>query len=314
MTKVIAKDDDSDYFRKCPTLILCCIAGFSILDTHTMKNILVPIDFSIYSMSAAKTAAAIASKSEGNIHLLHLTDIPVGWSQQSVADQQVYPKLEGRLVEANIKIEKFAKQAFLKNCNVVTHVQGGVAFEQIPLFAKRNNINLIVMGVHGAGESDGKFIGSTAQRVLRTAPCPVLGVKKDYNLGTLKKILFASDYIEDVGPAVNTLKNLANDFGANIDLAYVNTPGHFVDDTTMESRMEKFVIIQNRVKFHRVIQNSNEKVEGIIHCAKKRNANLIAMVTHMRTLKASYLVSVTENVLFHSTVPVLSFIIHQSRH
>ncbi len=279
-----------------------------------MKNILVPIDFSAYSLAAARIAAAIASKTQGEIHLLHLTDIPVGWNQQSVEIQQEYPMLEGRLVEANIKIEKFSKQVFLKNCKVFTHVQGGVAFEQISLFAKRNKANLIVMGVHGAGESDAKFIGSTAQRVLRTATCPVLGVKKDYNLGTLKKLLFASDFVEEAGPAINIMKNLAQDMGANIDLAYINTPGHFVDDITVEKRMAKFDIIQNKVKFHHVIQNSNEKVEGILHCAQKRNANLIAMVTHLRAHKASYLLGVTESVLFHSTIPVLSFITNESRH
>lgn len=51
-----------------------------------MKNILVPIDFSTYSISAAKTAAALAAKSEGRIHLLHLLpEVPVNWDNLSVA-------------------------------------------------------------------------------------------------------------------------------------------------------------------------------------------------------------------------------------
>jgi nucleotide-binding universal stress UspA family protein len=279
-----------------------------------MKNILVPIDFSIYSLSAAKTAVAIAVKSGGNIHLLHLADIPVGWDKLPVATQQEYPLLEGRLVEAKIKLEKFSKLLLFKNCNVITYVQGGVAFEQINIFAKRNKTTLIVMGVHGAGESELKFIGSTAQRVMRTAPCPVLGVKKNFNLGGIKKILFASDFDEDVSGAINTIKNLADAFGANIDLAYINTPGHFVDDTTMQARMQKFEIIQKKVKFHRVIQNSNEKEEGILECAIRRGTTIIAMVTHLRKQKADYLVGVTESVLFHSKVPVLSFVIDESRY
>jgi nucleotide-binding universal stress UspA family protein len=241
-----------------------------------MKNILVPIDFSPYSLSAAKTAAAIALKSGSHIHLLHIADIPVGWDKQSIAQQQKYPILKARLVEAETKLDKFAQFPIFKNCNVGTNVQGGVAFEQINIFAKRNKITLIVMGVHGAGESEMKFIGSTAQRVIRTAPCPVLSVKKNLNFGSLKKILFASDFDEDVNSAVNTIKNLAYDFGASIDFVYINTAGHFVDDDTMQARMKNFVIAQKRVKFHTVIQNSNEKEEGILECTKKRNANMIA--------------------------------------
>lgn len=279
-----------------------------------MKNILVPIDFSPYSLSAAKAAAAIAHKCGSNVHLLHIADIPVGWDKQSVAQQQKYPLFEDRLVESEMKLDKFAKLPIFKNCNVGTNVQGGVTFEQINIFAKRNKMTLIVMGVHGAGESEFKFIGSTAQRVIRTAPCPVLGVKKNFNLGGLKKILFASDFDEDVRPFVNTIKNLAYDFGANIDFAHINTASHFVDDNTMQARMKNFVIAQKRVKFHTVIQNNNEKEEGILECAKKRNANMIAMVTHLRRQKSSYLAGVAESVLFHSKLPVLSFVIDEARY
>jgi nucleotide-binding universal stress UspA family protein len=279
-----------------------------------MKNILVPIDFSPYSLSAAKMAAAIALKSGSNVHLLHIADIPVGWDKKSVAQQQKYPLFEGRLVEAETKLDKFAKLPVFKNCNVGTNVQGGVAFEQINIFAKRNKMTLIVMGVHGAGDSESKFIGSTAQRVIRTAPCPVLSVQKNFNFGGLKKILFASDFDEDVSSAINTIKNLAYDFGANIDLAYINTSGHFVDDDTMQARMKNFVIVQKRVKFYAIIHNSKEKEEGILNCAKKRNASMIAIVTHLRTHKSSYLVGITESVIFRSKLPVLSFVIDESRY
>ena len=72
-----------------------------------MKDILVPIDFSPYSLSAAKTAAAIALKCCSHVHLLHIADIPLGWDKQSIAQQQKHPILEGRLVEAETKLEKF---------------------------------------------------------------------------------------------------------------------------------------------------------------------------------------------------------------
>ncbi|MBY0436450.1 MAG: universal stress protein [Cyclobacteriaceae bacterium] len=279
-----------------------------------MKNILIPVDFSNYSLSAAKTAVAIAKKSGSNLHLLHIADIPVGWSKQPVTQMQNYPQLESRLVEAEMRLEKFSKLPIFKDHRPAIHVEGGVPFEQINIFARRDKITLIVMGVHGAGDSDLKFIGSTAQRVIRTAPCPVLGVKRSFNFGNIKKILFASDFEENVSTPVSIVKNLAEDFAANIDLAYINTPGHFVDDVTTETRMKQFIISQKRVKFHTVIQNSPEKEQGILDCAKRRNADLIAMVTHLRKQKPSYLVSVTESVIFHSKLPVLSFVIDEARH
>ena len=274
-----------------------------------MKSILVPIDFSPYSLSAAKTAASLITKSEGRIHLLHLLpEVPVNWDSLPVAKQQDYPMLEGKLVEAKIKLERFSRQPFFKNCDVIFHVQGGVAFEQINLFAKKNKMDVIVMGAHGDGESEFRFVGSTAQRVVRAASIPVLSVKKNYNPGPIKKIMFASDFNPEVKPAMTSVKNLASVLGANIDLAYINTPGHFLDDNTVEARMQKFVVKQGRVKYHTVIQNSNAREEGILECAEKRKADVIAIVTHLRTHKPSYLISTAETVLLHSKVPVLSYV------
>ncbi len=279
-----------------------------------MKNILVPIDFSPYSINAAKAAVTIARKTGGNIHLLHLAKIPVGWHKIAVSVQQKYPLLEDILVDAKMKLERFSKQALFKDRNVFTHVNGGVPFEQIVLFSKKNKIDLIVMGVHGAGDTELKYIGSTAQKVIRMAHCPVLGVKKNFTFGPIKKILFASNFDEDVNTVMNTIKNLAYDSGANIDLAYINTPHHFLDDSTIEGRMKQCAIVQKRVKFNYVILNSVEKDEGILLCAKKRNANIIAMATHLRKQKAGYLIGITESVLFHSKLPVLSFVIDESRY
>ena len=279
-----------------------------------MKNILVPIDFSPFALSAAKAAVTIARRTGGNIHLLHLAKIPVGWHKIAVSIQQKYPMLEDTLVDVKMKLERFSKHAMFKDRNVFTYVNGGVPFEQIVLFAKKNKIDLIVMGVHGAGETELKYVGSTAQKVIRIAHCPVLGVKRNYTFGSIKKILFASNFDEDVSPMINTIKNLASDLGANIDLAYVNTAGHFIDDTTMEAKMKQFSIAQKHVKFQHVIQNSIEKDEGILSCAKKRNASMIAMATHLRKQKAGYLISLTESVLFHSKLPVLSFVIDESRY
>lgn len=274
-----------------------------------MKNILVPVDFSAYSISAAKTAAALATKSEGRIHLLHLmSEVPVNWDSLSVAKQQDYPKLEGMMVEAKIKLERFSRQPFFKGIDVIFHVQGGVAFEQIVLFVKKHKMDLIVMGAHGDGESELKFIGSTAQRVIRAASIPVLSVKKNYNPGSIKKIMFASDFNPEIKPAMNVVKNLASILGANIDLAYINTPGYFIDDNTMEARMQKFVVKEGKVKFSTVIQNSTSREEGILECAAKRKADMIGIVTHLRTHKPSYQIGTAETVLLHSNVPVLSFV------
>ncbi len=308
MTKIILFYDQSPDLIPRNTDRLTC----SNLKSISMKNILVPVDFSTYAMSAARSAAAIASRTGGTIHLLNIADIPVGWEHLPVSEQLKYPDLKRNLDESKAKIDKFAKLTILKDCKVISHVRGGVASEQLNLYADPNKISLMVMGAHGAGESDAKFLGSTAQRVVRTANCPVLSVKKGFSLDTLGNILFASDFDEDVTAIIPYLKNLAAAFGATIYFGYINTPGRFVDDHTMESRFQKVMKGLKGDQYKTIIQNSNEKEDGILDCAKRIKAGMIVMATHLRKQKPSYQVGVTESVLFKSSVPVMSFVLNES--
>lgn len=273
-----------------------------------MKNILIPVDFSVFSESAAKTGVLLAKKTGAELHLMHVANAPSDWNSLSVAAQQEYPEIEGRMVEAEIKLDKFASSSIFKNVKTNTYVYAGVAYDQIVQFIESYKMDLVIMGAHGAGETNGLFIGSTAQRVLRTAKCPVLSVKKDYTPKSLKKVLFPSDFEENTFSLLQLVKSFAEDVDADIDLLYVNTPAHFSDTETSKSRMEKYIPTQNGVKFHPFIYNALEKEKGILTFSNHHKVDLIAMTTHNRKDKPNYLLGVTETILFHSDIPVLSIV------
>jgi nucleotide-binding universal stress UspA family protein len=271
-----------------------------------MKNILIPIDFSPYSVSAARMGAFLARKTRATIHLLHIANIPAGWDKKPLHVRQENPVIESRLAAAEIKLRKFSRHRIFKGLTHATSIKGDVAYEQILAYAKSHQINLIVIGAHGAGETSGLFIGSTAQRVLRMAPCPVLSVKKNYTPKAIRMIIFASDFDENVTRAINTVKNLATNLKASIDLLYVNTPTRFKDSEMVTKQMNTEVHVQKQVKFNCMIYHDHDQATGVINYAKKSKAGMIAMVTNLRKRKAGYHLGVTETVLFHATVPVLS--------
>jgi nucleotide-binding universal stress UspA family protein len=273
-----------------------------------MKNILVPIDFSPYSISAAKMGVLVAEKTGATLHLLHVANIPVGWANQSLKERQKNPVLEKRFLDAQIKLKKFTRSRFFKSIPVTTTVKGDVPFEQILSFAKAHPIQLIVMGAHGAGETTNLFIGSTAQRVLRMASCPVLSVKKNYTPKDIRKIAFASDFEGNITRPVNTVKNLAATLKASIDLLYVNTPTRFKDSEELATRMKAEVHAQKQVPFKCVVYQDHEIESGVNNYAKKSKTGMIALVTNLRKRKAGYHLGVAETILFHTNVPVLSFV------
>jgi nucleotide-binding universal stress UspA family protein len=273
-----------------------------------MKNILIPCDFSIYAKTAASTGAWLARKTGAHVHLMHVVFAMPDWSKLPVEKQQNYPEIEARMVDAEIKLDKMAVSDLFKGCTVHTYVYTGSAREQIIEFAKSYNMDLIIMGAHGAGESDKIFIGSTAQQVIRNAPCPVLSVKKNYKPARVRKIVFASDFEnEQTDQAINKLKNLAAKLSASIDLVLINTPLNFYDTASAEMRLKQAIPVQQQVKFRTHIYNDLSREQGILNFARRNKADWIAMMAHSRKRQPYYHLGSTESILFQSTIPVLSF-------
>ena len=273
-----------------------------------IKNILVPIDFSVYSESAAKMGVFISKKSGAQLHLMHVANAPSDWNSLTVAAQQEYPEIEGRMVEAEIKLDKFATDAMFDGIQVQTYVYAGAPYDQILQFIEAYKMDLVIMGAHGAGETFGMFIGSTAQRVIRTATCPVLSVKKQYSPKAIKRILFPSDFEDNSKSMFETVKEFASMLKADVNLLFVNTPGHFADDDLASAKLERFIPSENGIKLKKSVCNALEKEQGIVNFSEQQHIDLIAMTTHNRKGKPNYLLGITETVLFHSDVPVLSII------
>lgn len=274
-----------------------------------MKNILVPIDFSPCSLNAARAAVFIGEKTNASTYLLHVVDAPADWNKISVRAQQEFPEVEARVVEAEVKMEKLASDPLFANSKIKTVVLGGVIHESIADYAYSHKMNLIVIGAHGAGESNEMFVGSTTQRVIRLAACPVLSMKKDTKLKTIERILFLSDFEEDVSKAIRTVSELAEVMQAEVDLLYINTPSNFEDTGIIEQRMARYTPRNKKVKFHQFIYDDLDKEQGMLNFIKTRHPDLLAMVTHPRRGKPSYLLSVTDTLLFHADVPLLSSVL-----
>ena len=73
---------------------------------------------------------------------------------------------------------------FPRLAKITTHVTSGNAWYEICLYADQNNIDMIVMTTHGLTGAKRLFLGSTAERVVRHASCPVLTAKSFANAFT----------------------------------------------------------------------------------------------------------------------------------
>jgi nucleotide-binding universal stress UspA family protein len=138
-----------------------------------LKRILVPHDFSETSEAAVQYGIALARTFGAQLYFLH-----VGEKAQSDFETEFPLGLEGAIEDAVrerlLKIVTPHEQAELRP---EFTLRPGNAASEIVSFAKEKNIDLIVMGTHGRGFVGHVVMGSVAEKVVRTAPCPVLSVR-----------------------------------------------------------------------------------------------------------------------------------------
>ena len=139
------------------------------------EKILVPTDFGPTSRHAFEYALALARQTGATLHLLHVIAYPVevpSWPEACRAE--VTGSRQRLRDDAEREIAGFA--ALADEVKMTTEVVGGNPSRAIALAARHRNCQLIVMGAHGRDEVGHLVLGSVAERVTHTAPCPVLTV------------------------------------------------------------------------------------------------------------------------------------------
>jgi len=140
-----------------------------------IKRILVATDFSPCSRQGLRYAVSLAEKFHADITLLHVLD-------QKLIDQSCHLGLgeEGRIKEIIWKktkqiLEEFLKDEKFGDIPVQKMITPGIPFQEIAKKAQQLRADLIVLGgCGGAVDLDRLFFGSTAEKIVRLLPCPVL--------------------------------------------------------------------------------------------------------------------------------------------
>ncbi|MCF6222986.1 MAG: universal stress protein [Flavobacteriaceae bacterium] len=274
-----------------------------------MKRILVPIDFSKEAESAAKVAASIAKKTNSEIYLLHMLELPVNTIDPAdMSGLRSEPQIIYFMKLAHQKFNKFKQLPFFKGIKVIESVQFHHAFAGIISESEKNNIDLIVMGSQGASGLQEMFIGSNTEKVVRRSSIPVLVIKKGKDNFAIKNIVFASDFSNECKKTFQKVIDFANLFNAKINLLYVNTIHNFNTTPAIESKIETFIKDFELGDYTRRIYNDISIEKGILSYSRDIDADLIALNTHGRSgLSQLFNGSIGQELTNHALRPVITF-------
>lgn len=279
---------------------------WSINFEFTMKKIVVPFDFSSYSLAALKTAQKISSKSEAEIICVTVIPTEVDWDLLSDEAKKGYPDLADEYEEAKEVLPGYIQAISPTKAPIRQIIRIGVPNELILRVIEEENADLVVLGAYGKGYSDGNFIGSTLQKVLRKATCPVLAVKEALDGNDFRKVAFASDFSPKAKVAFDKIKPFIKLFKSSVHLLYVNIPAHFKATSEVTSGMNAFMKGNEELTFHQHIFNDSEIEKGMMAFAGSHQINWIVLVTNDHTKAQAYQMGTTETLLFRSDLGVMS--------
>ena len=141
------------------------------------KKILAAIDFSENSECACDYALTLATQFNAELTIIHVINEPVdlrGFYVPHISFEQ----LEKEIEESAVKMmETFCSSKLGTFSNYKTSIVTGIPYDEIIAAAARIDASLIVLGTHGRTGLDRILFGSTAERVVRSASCPVLTVR-----------------------------------------------------------------------------------------------------------------------------------------
>ncbi len=143
-----------------------------------INKILVPIDFSNFSKNALRYAVNFAKNFNSKIYLVYVVE-PVIYPSDFSMGQVTFPVSDIEMNErAKDELESLAKTEIGSQIEVETLIKTGKPFVEINETASELDIDLIIIATHGHTGMEHLLFGSTAEKVVRKAPCPVLTLRE----------------------------------------------------------------------------------------------------------------------------------------
>lgn len=278
--------------------------------TNSSKKILVPIGFTDQSIVALEQAVRVAKLTNSDLYLISVVELPS-------AIKKLFTDYESEIDKLKVQLRNRLEDLKNKYCSDIKFVEcivsSGKIYSEIVDFAKMIDANLIIMGTDGSDkETRNKFIGSNANKVIRTSPCAVITIKgKEFRKGC-KTIVLPLDLHKETKEKVKTAIEFAKLWGSEIKIVSVLID----DDEFVKNKLNR-----NLEQVHKFISDQNIKCSSelihkdqsskffvsILNYSKSVNADLIMIMTQQEDeFTLNFMGSNANYIIKNSDIPVMS--------
>jgi nucleotide-binding universal stress UspA family protein len=273
-----------------------------------MINLLVPTDFSELSVVAIEYAVKMANRMNGTVTLLHVMDNVFKPTRMSMREEAKAIGREASAIakESFIPIVEEAERLNKTGKPIVVKIRKGRSFTNtVCLFAKRNQIGMIIMGTKGASGITKYVLGSNTVSVMDASRIPVLAVPARAQFKNFKNVVYAADlrFLEE---EVHALKPYLKLLDATLHVLHVCDKKKNTEQLQTDV---KNILKQVEYRKSTVMIKSGKPIDRAIDSyVRELKADMVTMFTHKRTAYENlFHRSMTKKMAFQSHVPLLAF-------
>ncbi len=203
---------------------------------HTIKNIIVPTDFSVTARNAFHYARHLAEKLNATLTLVHVNEYFLPTQELTVspiADLEIY-QVSVEAMDVFIAEEEGDDHSVMVKNQVKTKILRGNTVGSLLELSNNPQTDLIVMGATGMQDFISKIMGNISLQVARDAHCPVLLVPRDVRWSQIRSIMYASNYDTVTPPLVQEITDFGRALKSSVHFVHVSD-GHEIDQKVIQT-------------------------------------------------------------------------------
>lgn len=274
----------------------------------TIKNILIPTDFSETAELAVAHGAHMAHLFKAKIYLLHSveTTIYTGGPGEPVMIAEA-EKIYNMGLEQLKKVAQDITEKY--DVEIVTLTVSGKPAAAITQAVTDNNIDIIIMGTHGASGFEEFFMGSNAHKVVNLSTVPVISIRiTTTNLGFSNIVMPISNSLHS-RQKVNNVIDIASKYNSTVHILGLLETSDASDNNKFEIKITsvKHLFDKAGVKYTvKEVRGHNPAVEAMKFSEEVNGDLIVIMTDHESDLTGMFLGTVAKQIVNHSKIPVMS--------
>lgn len=291
---------------------------------HREKKILVPIDFSGYSLKACEFAFNFAAEIHVEVVLLHVYFSPIylpnlqyameGYGMSMGPDMGIKSMLDGiheQLTKLTNTLRDEIQLGKLPDIKFTCMLREGVPEEEILQYARERRPLLIIMGTRGQGEKDLELIGSVTAEVIDRSPVFVYAIPKNAGLvhfGSIHRVAFITNFDQRDLIAFDSLITTFQNYKFNISFIHLNSSEHRKtwNEIKLAGIREYFKkqYPQLEIDYHLVPEDN--LLTNLESHVKEQKIDVLCITNYKRNVFARlFNPSIARKMVFHSDIPIL---------